>query len=49
MQAWISFKPVIIIIAGIIGSLMSSAIGRVSICATDCTNNQGNFMIYGLA
>lgn len=48
-KAQISFKLVVIILAGIIGGLMTSARGHGSICAMHCTNNQGNFMIYGPA
>lgn len=48
-KAQISFKLVIVIIAGIIGSLMTSDMGHSSICAMHCTNVQGNFMIYGPA
>lgn len=49
-KAQIYFKlVVIIIIAGIIGGLMTSAMGQSSICAMHCTNIQGNFMIYGPA
>jgi len=49
-KAQISFKLVVIIIAaGIIGGLMTSAMGHSSICAMHCTNIQGNFMIYGPA
>lgn len=48
-KAQISFKLVIIIIAGIIGGLMTSAMGHGSICAMHGTNIQGNFMIYGPA
>ena len=50
-KAQISFKLVIIIIiiAGILGGLTTSAIGHSSICAMHCTNIQGTFMIYGPA
>lgn len=48
-KAQIYFKLVIIIIAGIIGGLMTSAMGHGSICSMHCINIQGNFMIYGPA
>ena len=48
-KAQISFELVITVIVGIIGGLMTSAMGHGSICAMHCTNIQGNFMIYGPA